>query len=632
MKRFLTAACFVLCFLTGFAQDKYSSTHRKAIEYYERAGVYVDQRLYNGAIKEINTALTFDPNFWEARHLLGDIYREQGKYEEAKAEYLKIAAVNPLFSKQLPFALGESYFNTGEYPEAKAQFEQYLSQDNIAPARKQQAERFIINSDFAAEAIKNPVLYNPLNLGKGVNTADQEYLPNVTADDSTLIFTRKGRTGEDFYISYLTEQGWSMATGLSNKINTPGNEGAQCISPDGQYLFFAGCNRKDGMGKCDIYYSRLVGKEWSAPQNLGPPVNTPAWESQPALSADGKTLYFVSDRKGGLGSYDIWQSTYAGDGKWSAPVNLGPTINTPYEEMSPFIHSDNQTLYFSSDGWPGFGNRDIFYSRKGKDGRWQEPENIGYPINTYKEESSLFLNTDGKKGYFASNNLEGMGGMDIYTFEIPEKARPRFVTYVKGIVKDKFSTQPLQANFEIIDVATGDTLVSSNSNLATGQFLATLPAGKTYGLNVNKEGYLFYSDNFSLSYKQYKEPFQLDVPLQRIQVGSKIALRNIFFETGSFKLKNESKYELTKLVQFMKSNPTVILEVGGHTDNVGDDKTNMTLSNNRAKTVYDYLVKLGIAPERLKYKGYGETSPVESNTTENGRANNRRTEVKILGN
>jgi outer membrane protein OmpA-like peptidoglycan-associated protein/tetratricopeptide (TPR) repeat protein len=614
-----------------FAQTDYSTTNKKAISYYERAGVYVDQRLYNSAIKELQNALVLDSNFLEAQHRIADIYRIQKEYLKAKEGYMKVLRIKENFSPQSSYYLAECYFKLSDYYNAKIWFEKFLLQEGISDKRKTAAQKYIIHCSFAAEAIKHPVPYDPKNLGPSINTRAEEYLPTITADDSTLIFTRKNVT-EDFYISAKTTNGWELARPLSNKINTSGNEGAQCISPDGQYLFFAGCDRKDGLGKCDIYYSKLIGNEWSEPKNLGEPVNSPAWESQPTLSADGKTLYFVSDRRGGQGSYDIWQSRFLSEGKWSEPRNMGPNINTAEEEISPFIHPDNQTLYFGSQGWPGFGEYDIFFSKKKNDGTWDKPKNIGYPINTPEDENSLFISNDGKQAYFASSNLKGMGGVDLYSFDLYQEARPQPVTFVKGYVRDKNTGQKLRADFEIIDIASGDTLTQSNSNALSGQFLASLPVGKDYALNVNKENYLFYSDNFSLENKSYTDPFIIYVDLQKIEVGNKIALKNIFFETNSFKLKNQSKFELNKLVQFLKTNPKVILEIGGHTDNTGDDKSNLLLSNNRAKTVYDYLIKNGITAVRLKYKGYGETSPVDSNTTEKGKANNRRTEVKIIGN
>lgn len=599
---------------------------------YERSDVYMRQQLYNTAAKELLSAIEIDPSFLEARVRLGDIYRKELlDPAKAKEQYLEALKINPDFAKQVYFSLGEVNISLGNYKEAKPNFEKYLGYQDISDQRRKAAQRHIVNCDFGMYAIEHPVPYDPKNLGPGINSKFPEYLPTVTADDELMIFTRKGNYGEDFFISKKENNAWTQAMGLSENVNTPGNEGAQCISPDGQYLFFAACERPDGIGRCDIYYAKKDGNTWGKPVNLGSPVNTSAWESQPSLSADGKTLYFASDRKGSIGRIDIWMSTFK-NGAWTLPVNLGSGINTSEDEQSPFIHPDNKTLYFSSEGLPGMGQKDIYYTRKQPDGTWETPVNIGYPINTYKEESSLVISASGEKAYFASNSLEGMGSYDLYSFELYKEARPTMVTYIKGIVYDKDSRAKLSAKIEVISLENNEVVFESYSNSVNGEFLASLPVGQAYAFNVSKEGYLFYSDHFSLENKTSSTPFQLDIPLQKINVGEKVVLKNIFFETGSYSLKPESKTELNKLITFLNSNKNVTIEISGHTDNVGDDKSNLVLSDNRAKAVHNFLIKSGILAERLKYKGYGETQPVDSNTTETGRAINRRTEFKILSN
>ena len=614
---------------TALAQNTLSSKNAKALSAYQRSNIAINQRLYNTAIRDLEEAIRVDANFVEAHFRLADVLKITKDFRRSLAEYQIVKSQNPNISKHLDYELGEVYFMLHVYDTALMYFENYSKVLDLSENRQRELNKYLKNTRFSVEAVKKPVPYQPENLGLNINTPNQEYLPTITADDSTLIFTRRSNQ-EDFYISKRTASGWDKAVTLSNAINTTGNEGAQCISPDGQYLYFAGCSRADGFGKCDIYYSKLVGNEWSKPVNIGEPINTMYWESQPSISPDGKTLYFVSDRKGGYGSYDIYRSNYLGNGKWSRPVNLGPSINTEGVEFSPFIHNDNTTLYFSSNGWPGFGENDIFYSRKNSNGTWGPAQNLGYPINTSQEESSLFISNDGKKAFFASSTLKGQGGLDLFTFELHEAARPLPVTYVKGLVFDKLTKNKLGSTIEIIDISNGDTVAQTNSNEASGQFLASLPSGKTYAFNVYSDGYLFYSDQFELKNKRTVEPFKLMVPLEPIKVGAKIALRNIFYESGSYKLKNESMYEITKLVQFLKENADVRIEISGHTDNTGVDQANLTLSTNRAKSVYDWLIKQGIAADRLVYKGYGKSQPLEPNTTEAGKAKNRRTEIKII--
>jgi outer membrane protein OmpA-like peptidoglycan-associated protein len=467
-------------------------------------------------------------------------------------------------------------------------------------------------------------------MGPEINTANDEYLPTATADESMLIFTRKINNNEDFYKSVKVNGKWQTATYLSDQINTPEyNEGAQSISQDGKVLFFTGCNRPDGLGRCDIYISQKKGDDWSKPYDLPPPVNTPGWESQPSLSSDGRTLYFVSNRKGGYGGYDIWKSTLTGNG-WGEPENLGPNINTVYDEQSPFIHPDDSTLYFCSNGWPGLGGMDLFVSRLGKDGQWQKPENLGYPINTNGDENGLTLTANGKDAFFSSNNLSGYGGYDIYTFELPPNLRPHIVTYVKGTVNDAKTRQPLEAAVEIIDLQKNIPVYQDYSDPDRGDFLATITSGKNYGLNISKSGYLFYSENFSLAGYQAKNPFNIAVLLQPIEIGSKVILNNIFFDSNKFDLKPESIAELDKLVEFMALNPTLNIEISGHTDDVGNDQANQILSGNRAKAVYQYLIDNEINASRLVYRGYGKTQPIAPNDSEESRKKNRRTEFKII--
>jgi outer membrane protein OmpA-like peptidoglycan-associated protein len=614
----------------GFSQNQYSSSSKSAIKSYERARYQLDLNNFKEAETELNTAIKLDEKFVEAYLLLADVYRVTFDNLNAKATYKRAFAINPNFAPDRYYYFAESQLKTGDYQEALQNYQLYKDKVHPASDKLALADKYIADCVFALKAIKNPVNFKPENLGPGVNTKEEEYFATLTADESTLIFTRQINRNEDFYRSFKTDTGYTTAKYLSTNINTPNyNEGAQCISPDGQYLFFTGCNRPDGFGRCDIYISQKEGDNWSKPLNLGFPINTKGWESQPSLSADGHTLYFVSDRRGGLGSYDIWKSILQTDGKWGVPENLGPNINTPYDEQSPFIHPDNKTLYFSSNGWPGMGNKDIFISRLDTTGNWSKPTNLGYPINTYGEENGLTINASGTKAFFSSNNFNGYGGFDIYSFELPQNLRPEAVNYVKGIVYDAETKQKLSAAIEIIDLKTSESIYSSMSDVIDGTFLATLPSNKEYSINVARDGYLFYSENFSIKKNTVGKPIFLEVPLQKIAVGKKVVLKNIFFDTNKFDLKPESKTELEKMIEFLLENQKVSIELSGYTDNIGDDAYNLELSKNRAKAVFNYLVANKILPNRLSYKGYGKTNPMATNGTEDGRANNRRTEFLI---
>ena len=625
---------FCLVPLALFAQKQVSSTNKQAQKAYEQARQYISYKLFDKAISELNQAVALDNSFLAAYQQLGDLYRKSGNFSKALNNYRKILEIDPEFHPLTYFGIAESELNTGDYANAKQHFNKYLTYPDLSTLSKEKINKYISDCTFSLEALKRPVLFKPVNMGPAINTTEDEYLPVITADEEMIIFTRQANRNEDFYKSIKRNGEWSASEFLSKEINTSNfNEGAQNISPDGNYLFFTGCNRPDGLGRCDIYISKREGNDWSKPFNIGGPVNTAGWESQPSISADGRTLYFVSTRQGGYGGYDIWSSELNSDGTWSGPVNLGPDINTAYDEQSPFIHPDNESLYFSSNGWPGLGNKDLFLSRKAYSGEkqtgWQKPENLGFPINTFAEESGLSISNSGKLAFFSSNQKEGYGKLDIYSFELPEKMKPKTVTYVKGKVFDNTSKEELEAQIQITNLKNEKTIYDEITDPENGQFLATLPAGNSYGLTVSKEGYLFYSQNFTLTGDHENKPFSIEVPLQKIEIGGMVILNNIFFETNKYDLLPESKTELQQLIFFLKENPTISIEIGGHTDNIGEDESNLILSKNRAKTVYEYLIINKIPLKNISFKGYGESQPISDNTTEQGRKNNRRTEFKI---
>jgi outer membrane protein OmpA-like peptidoglycan-associated protein len=343
----------------------------------------------------------------------------------------------------------------------------------------------------------------------------------------------------------------------------------------------------------------------------------------------------VSNRKGGKGGMDIWKCSLKGFSEWGRPiwgnpVNLGDSVNTPGNEMSPFIHSDGKTLYFASDYWPGMGGYDIFYCHQKNDSVWSSPQNIGYPINSHKDEQGLVVDASGLNAYYSSDR-PGSKGMDIYSFELYKNARPNPVSYIKGKVVDEDTGLPVCAKVELIDLDNSKSVIKGESCWEKGEFLMCLPLGKEYAFNISKEGYLFYSDNFKLrEITNIIDPYILDIKLKKIKIGSSVVLRNIFFNTGSFELLPESKIELQKLIDFLNLNKSLIIEIGGHTDNVGRADLNLKLSESRAKEVYKYLMSQNIDPARMKYMGYGLTMPVGPNDTPEGRALNRRTEFRII--
>ncbi|MBK9390209.1 MAG: OmpA family protein [Bacteroidetes bacterium] len=394
-------------------------------------------------------------------------------------------------------------------------------------------------------------------------------------------------------------------------------------------MFFTACDRPGSLGSCDIYFSAFSEGKWTQPFNLNSPVNTGFWESQPSVSADGKVLFFSSSRAGGIGGKDIWYSVLDTNSRWGYSINMGKEINSEGDEMSPFIHFDGRTLYFSSDGRAGMGGFDLYMTRMDRDSVWSEPENLGYPINTFNDEMGLVIESNGKRAYFSSIR-EKAKGKDIYYFDLDESKRPDPVSYLKGKVIDKETGAMIKAEYELINLSTNQVTVK-NSTDSRGAFLVCLPSGYNYGINVSKPGYLFHSENFLFEgVHTVTEPFIKKIILSPIKIGAKMLLANVFYATDSWEIMEESSSELNNLAYLLSENRNMIMEIGGHTDSTGSDEHNMVLSEKRALSVVTYLIKKGIQKERLKYKGYGNSLPVGDNNTEEGRQLNRRTEAKIL--
>lgn len=637
---------FILIWATElYAQDGPLSTeNKKAIKlFYSAIEMYQAKNVEN-ALSDLKKAIMADPLFTEAYILEGDIYCDDHQFEKAIESYQTAINTNKPFSPALFSIIATIQLNLGRYTDAQFNFQRFVGSGQIPENKKQQAEQGLKVCAFAINNIAHPVPFVPVNLGDSINSPYDDYVNIITADEEWLYFTRKNPSSaktedkrqdyeEDFYVSSRIDSIWSEAVPLGPPVNTNGNEGALTISPDGNFLFFAACDRPDGYGSCDIYWAKRTGDHWTEPQNMGPRINSPQWDSQPSFSSDGKTLYFASKRPGGKGSSDIWKSQLQSDGQWSEPANLGDSINTKAEEMAPFIHPDDQTLYFSSKGHLGMGGLDLFFSRKIGTGTWGRPVNMGFPINTQANEISIIVNANGNMAYISSDLPGGKGGQDIYKFPLYKEAQPVTTSYLKGIVFDQETNKRLGARFELIDLETSQTVVESDSDPLSGEFLLLLPSEKNYAMNVSREGYLFFSENFSLrGTNSSLRPFLRNIPLKPIKIGESVVLKNIFFDTDKFLLKDESTGELRKLIDYLQKNPKLKIEISGHTDNQGTEEHNLVLSQNRAKSVYGFLIQHGINESRLSYKGYGFTYPVDTNSSDQGRANNRRTEFKILGN
>ncbi len=585
----------------------------------------------------INEALKIEPKYVDAYLSLAGINAEMKNYAESVSQFEKAFSLDSVYTSDylLPYSI--SLAGTGRFNDALIAVNKFLLNTGLNERSKKAGEFRRTTYQFAIDYDKTHpeknYVFKPQNLGDSINTADLEYFPSLPIDGKELIFTKRIKGNEDFYESDLINGKWGKAYPLQGNINsTTFNEGAQNISQDGQWLIFTGCNFPEGLGSCDLYISYLTKKGWSEPENLGPNVNSEFWESTPSLSPDKKDLYFSSNVPGGFGGKDIWVCHRNDNGKWSQPQNLGSEINTSGDESTPFIHADNQTLYFNSNGHPGYSDKpDIFVTRKLPDGKWSKPENLGYPINTIDDEGSMIVAADGKTAYYSSDRSDTKGGLDIYTFELRQDLRPLKTLWVKGHVYDIKTKNGLPSSVELTDVNSRQ-LISKLQTDEEGNYLVTLPVGKDYAFNVNRKGYLFYSENYNISATAPDSTFEADIPLQPIEANAHIILKNVFFDTKQTNLKPESVTELDNIVRLMNENPTIKILISGYTDNVGKPADNLILSKGRAVAVVNYLLNKGIKNERLSFKGNGETNPVADNKTEEGRALNRRTELSVVSN
>jgi len=619
----------LLCSITMLYAQK-PSTNKKAQAAFLEAGKALRLNNYAQAQAQLLIAVSQDPTFATAYQQLGDSYRKTENYEQAVSAYQSVVRLDPQLTSLTYFGLGQSLLFTGQYEEAKQQLEHYKKIAKLSDKSLALTDKYIKDCIFSIANSSSPSLLSLVPLGSEINTEHDEYFPKLTADNKTIIFTRKTANQENFYESHLENGNWSVAQKLEGTINSENyNEGAHCISPDGKYLFFTACNWPDGLGSCDIYVAKRENGIWGKPHNLGAPINTKGWESQPAISADGKTLYFVSNRTGSIGGYDIYKSTLKADGTWNTPQNLGPTINSPYDESAPYIHPDNKTLYFASDGWPGFGRKDIFQSTLGEDGNWSIPVNLGPSINNFRDQVALHVSMNGKIGHLAAQDSAGQ--QDIYRFEVPQYQRPGAIAYIKGEVRDALTNAPLRALISVTNTETNERVFEDDSDILDGQFLATLPLGHNYAVHVQSEGYLFDSRQYALDNPAFaNESFYVPIRLSPITVGSSSQLSNIYFDTNSAHVLPQSEADLAALTAFLKTNAQLQIEIAGHTDNTGTVQGNITLSEERAKAVRKRLVERGIAEKRLIIKGYGQSVPVADNGTEAGRRLNRRTTFTVI--
>jgi len=640
-QRLILPGIFFFLFVTGSTSSvaqwyNPNNMNKKSQDTYFQAIEYLRGGEWEKGKSLLYLTLKQEPKFVEAWLSLMGAFGERKMYDSAVLSFGKAWQMDSVYSDDYLLSFSINLAGLGRFAEANYWVDRYLA--TISPesrAYKSGAYRkktYEFALDFAAKHNDDTFEFSPFNLGDSINSDRSEYYPSFTIDDSLLVFTRRLQgVREDFFSSRLLANGtYTAARAISGELNRQPSKGGTNMAADGDGLFFAGNFGGTGYGDFDIYMCYATPEGWSEPYNLGSAVNSEFWESSPAVSPDKQTLYFSSNRTGGYGGKDIYMSKRRPNGSWDLAVNLGSIVNSAADDLAPYIHADNQTLYFTSAGHPGYGGSDLYITRLGPGGEWSIPENLGYPINTINDDGSLIVAANGTTAYFSSYRSDSRGGLDLYRFELPTYARALKTQWVKGRVYDKQSGKGIPSAIEVQQTETG-SFVHRLVTDERGNYLVTLPQGQNYSFTVSRKGYLFYTDRFYLEAKGMDSNFVKDIPLEPIVVNALLELKNILFETNAFKLKTSSYLELDKLVDLLKQNPGVKVEIGGHTDNVGNAADNLKLSQNRAKAVVDYLVLKGIEATRLIAKGYGSTRPIADNGTEPGRARNRRTELKVIG-
>ncbi len=607
---------------------------------------------YTKALDNYLAANKFNPNNAELNAKIGDCYMHSSDKSKA-TEYFKKAY---LLSKDLDgyyyFMMAKSYHFNNDFDEAIKYYKlSKTTKSKIDTEIPSKSDKKVKECTYAKQLVATPINVEIKSLSEAINSENEEYVPVITADESEIFFTsrRPNTTGgqidggladyyEDIYYSTLENDKWTDAKNMGKPVNSESHDATVGLSLDGQKLFLYRDNKK-GIG--NIYVSEKKGNDWSEPTELPEPINSKSQETSACYSPDGNTIYFVSNRPNGKGGKDIYKATKDSEGNWGEAENLGNAINTSEDEDAIFLHPDGKTLYFSSRGHATMGGHDIFKSVNEK-GMWSKPENLGYPINSSDDDVCFVLTASGDYGYYTSIKAEGKGKRDIYRVAFLDQINKPKLTLLKGTVTDRKTGEPLFSKVEIYD-NTEDKLVGTfESNSATGKFMVSLPAGKDYGISVKAKGYLFYSENFNIPDDAAFQVVEKHIKLDKLEVGKKVVLNNIFYDYNKATLRESSANELKKVIELLNANPKMKIEFSAHTDSRGSDSYNKNLSQQRAQSCMDFLVENGVTSTRLIAKGYGETmllvsdADIEKMTSETAKEDahqkNRRTEFKIIEN
>ncbi len=578
------------------------------------------------------------PQWAEAWMVNGEIAQLTGQTELCERSLERVVQID---STGFPGAfrwLAERKFNQGLYTEALRLYDRYKSVKLPHVSINHEDSLLVASLLFSISEMQRTPVSFPQKLPEIISSDHDDYFPSITADGSQLVFTRitrimagagRGAANEDLMQADWIDGSFINVDVFPEPITTVKNEGTQALRQDGRVMIFTACNRPDTKGGCDLYISGKTGITWSIPVNVGYPVNTRYWESTPCLSMDNMTLLFASNRPGGIGGMDIWKSKRLANGGWSQPQNLGRPVNTPGDEMSPNFINDPYDLCFASNGHIGLGGFDLYVTRKDPDGKWTQPANLGFPVNSNANEDGIAISGLKDLAVFASDRNQ-ITGKDLYlTKWVNREDGLSTLIVLKGSVKDRRTGNPLAA--KIIVQPSGDPRTSYvDSDPLTGSFLLGIPRFDSYRLSAELMGYMPYSEYVVTHGNENSGTISKDLFLDPVVDGTVVVLQNIFFRVDSFELLPESEGDLIDLLRFIQANPGLTFEIRGHTDSTGSDAYNQLLSQKRAESVLNYLISKGLTSNSLVAKGYGSSLPISDNSTENGRAVNRRTELRVI--
>lgn len=633
MRVFLIVFLFVGWHAAASAQMPMS---REAGKWLSKGTSCLLQKRYDKAEKYFKKSIKAAPYSVDAYSALSDLYQNQNRYQDASLLLKQAAHSCPKCASAFAIPLATALWRAQLFAQAEAVLNSWQKPADLSEEAQWNYILLRRNIQYGKYAMSLPPTDTPENMTFRINSEYDEYFPSISQDDSTIVFTRKTNgIDEDFYLAHRDScGGWFIARPLGSPPNSPDQEGAQMISADNHYLFFMRCGNRSpngwALGGCDLYFSYTNQDGWAQPVPFGATINTPAFEGMPSLSPDNKVLYFISDREGGYGGKDIWKSEFQ-NGLWQIPENLGAEINTPGDETAPWIASDNKTLYFTSDGHPGLGGNDIFYSKKDGQGRWKRPENLGYPINSSYDDVSLTLSKDGKKAYYASNRPGGTGGMDLYEVGLPEALQPEPQTWKYGIVKDSLTGERLPyAQMEWTDIETGKLISKYQSNHGDASFLSAFPINKKLSLRVIRFNYLDHEDTLLFNTTFVSSPDTLNIALLPNYYQPPLMdtlICRVHFAKNDATLNDSLQREIEKLTAPYLDKPHVTFIINGFTDNSGTPDLNMEMSYRRARAIADVLFNMGIDISQLHIQGWADASPVAPNDTEENRQQNRRVEL-----